>query len=67
MSKKFVAHFSANGATKNVAKMLAEAAGADLYEIKPEVPYTRADREGKLLNGCQSMEGLKSWVDRLDL
>jgi hypothetical protein len=26
-----------------VAKTLTEAAGADLYEIKPEVPYTKAD------------------------
>lgn len=43
MSKKLVAYFSASGVTANVAKSLAKAAGADLYEIKPEVPYTRAD------------------------
>ena len=43
MSKKLVAYFSASGVTANVAKTLAEAADADLYEIKPEVPYTRAD------------------------
>ena len=43
MSKKLVAYFSASGTTAAVAKTLSEAAGADLYEIKPQVPYTRAD------------------------
>ncbi|QEH70482.1 flavodoxin [Cellulosilyticum sp. WCF-2] len=43
MSKKLVAYFSASGVTERVAKRLAEAAEADLYEIKPEVPYTNAD------------------------
>lgn len=44
MSKKIlVAYFSASGTTAGVAKNLAQAAGADLYEIKPEVPYTKAD------------------------
>lgn len=43
MSKKLVAYFSAGGVTAKAADILAEAAGADLYEIKPEVPYTKAD------------------------
>lgn len=43
MSKKLVAFFSASGVTAKVAKTLAEAARADLYEIKPEIPYTRED------------------------
>ena len=43
MSKKLVAYFSASGTTANVAKNLAKAAGADLYEIKPAVPYSKAD------------------------
>ena len=43
MSKILVAYFSASGVTANVAKMLAKAADADLYEIKPEIPYTQAD------------------------
>ncbi len=43
MTKKLVAYFSASGVTAKVAKKLAEAAGADLYEIKPAVPYTSAD------------------------
>ncbi|PWL55655.1 MAG: flavodoxin [Clostridiales bacterium] len=41
--KKLVAYFSASGVTKNAAERLAKAAGADLFEIKPAVPYTRAD------------------------
>ena len=43
MSRTLVAYFSASGVTGNVAKILAEAANAGLYEIKPEVPYTDAD------------------------
>ena len=43
MSKKLVAYFSASGTTAKVAKDLANAAGAELYEIKPAVPYSRAD------------------------
>lgn len=38
-----VAYFSASGNTAKAAKALAKAAGADLYEIKPAVPYTGAD------------------------
>ena len=43
MSKKLVTYFSASGVTRKVAETLAEAAGADLYEIKPQIPYTKAD------------------------
>ena len=43
MRKKLVAYFSASGVTKAVAEHLARAADADLFEIKPETPYTRAD------------------------
>ena len=38
-----VAYFSASGTTKKTAELLAEAAGADLYEITPKVAYTKAD------------------------
>ena len=41
--KTIVAYFSATGTTEAVAKDLAQAAGATLYEIKPEVKYTAAD------------------------
>ena len=43
MSKTLVAYFSASGVTKKMAENLAEAADADLFEIKPETPYTKAD------------------------
>lgn len=43
MSKRLVAYFSASGVTKRAAEIVAEAAGADLYEITPKVRYTDAD------------------------
>ncbi len=43
MSKSLVTYFSAEGTTKQVAKRLAEAIGADLFEIVPVKPYTVAD------------------------
>lgn len=43
MSKLLVAYFSASGVTAKLAKNLASAIGADLYEIKPKTPYTNAD------------------------
>ncbi|WP_270614438.1 flavodoxin [Blautia massiliensis (ex Durand et al. 2017)] len=44
MSKKIlVAYFSASGVTAKAAWKLSEAMGADLYEIKPKVPYSSAD------------------------
>ena len=36
--KALVAYFSASGVTARVAQAVAEAAGADLFEIKPEKP-----------------------------
>ena len=43
MSKKLVAYFSASGVTKRAIERLAKAAGADFFEIRPTVPYIRAD------------------------
>lgn len=44
MSKKIlVAYFSASGTTALTAETLAKTVGADLYEIRPAVPYTDAD------------------------
>lgn len=40
---KLVAYFSASGTTARVARRLANAIGADLFEIAPETPYTSAD------------------------
>ena len=41
--KILTAYFSAGGVTAKLAKDLAAAAGADLFEIRPVEPYTDAD------------------------
>ena len=43
MSKKLVAYFSASGVTASLAKNLAAAIGADLFEIEPVIRYGKAD------------------------
>ena len=43
MSKKLVAYFSATGSTARLAKSLAAAADAALYEIRPAVRYQSGD------------------------
>ena len=43
VSKVLVAYFSAGGVTAKMAKKLADTIGADLFEITPEEPYTKAD------------------------
>ena len=40
---KLVAYFSASGSTAKLAKTLAAATGAALFEIRPAVPYERRD------------------------
>ena len=56
MSKTLVAFFSASGVTRQVAQKLAAAAQADLYEIKPAVPYTQADLNWRDKSSCSSVE-----------
>ncbi len=41
--KALVAYFSASGVTAALAKRLADAINAPVYEIKPAEPYTKAD------------------------
>lgn len=41
--KMLVAYFSCSGVTASAARTLAAATGADVYEIRPAVPYTDAD------------------------
>ncbi|CUP15834.1 flavodoxin [Flavonifractor plautii] len=43
MSKTLIAYFSASGVTARAAREMADAIGADLYEICPAAPYTDAD------------------------
>ena len=54
--KVLVAYFSASGVTKGVAQQLAEVAGADLHEIKPERPYTDADLDWRDKESRSSVE-----------
>ncbi len=56
MSKRLVAYFSASGVTARAAEKLAEAAGADLFEIKPAVPYTSEDLNWNDKNSRSSIE-----------
>lgn len=43
MSSILVAYFSPTGTTKRAAQHIAKALEADLYEIRPETPYTSGD------------------------
>ena len=73
MSKKLVAYFSASGVTAKVAARLASAAGADLFEIVPEQPYTRSDlnymnrnsRSSKEMNDTSCRPAISSKVDNM--
>ena len=56
MSRKLVAYFSATGMTAKVAELIADAAGADVYQIQPEVPYTAADLNWMDKNSRSSVE-----------
>ena len=53
---KLVAYFSATGTTANAAEKLATVAGADIYEIKPEVKYTKPDLNWMDKNSRSSVE-----------
>lgn len=56
MSKALVTYFSASGVTAKLAKRLADGIGADLYEIKPETPYTSADLDWRNKSSRSSVE-----------
>ena len=58
MSRVLIAYFSASGVTAKMAEKLAAVTGADLFEIKPEVPYTKAD-----LNWMNKTEELGKRMD----
>ena len=56
MARKLVAYFSATGVTAKVAELIADAAGADVYQIQPGVPYTAADLNWMDKNSRSSVE-----------
>lgn len=54
--KALVTYFSASGVTAALAKRLAEAVDSPLYEIKPEVPYTKEDLDWRNKQSRSSVE-----------
>ena len=56
MSRKLVAYFSASGVTAKVAERLAESIGADIFEIRPAVPYTQSDLNWRSKESRSSVE-----------
>lgn len=56
MRRTLVAYFSASGVTAKVAENLAEAIGADIFGIEPQIPYTKADLNWKDENSRSSIE-----------
>jgi flavodoxin len=74
MTKALVSYFSASGTTERVAKDLAAATGADLFEIEPVRPYTQADLNWNNKHSRTSIEmddeacrpGIADMVDGMD-
>lgn len=56
MKKTLVAYFSAGGETKKVAEKLSKVVDAELYEIKPAVPYSSRDLNWNDKNSRSSIE-----------
>ena len=56
MNKCLVAYFSCSGKTKKVAESINEIVNGTLYEIKPEVPYTKEDLNWMNKNSRSSVE-----------
>ena len=54
--KKLIAYFSVSGVTKRAAEQLATVTGADLYEIRPEKPYSREDLDWRNKQSRSSLE-----------
>ncbi len=56
MTKKIVTYFSASGITKTLAETMAEALGADIFEITPVEKYTEADLDWRDKNSRSTVE-----------
>ena len=54
--KKLIAYFSASGVTKSAAEQLAAITGVDLYEIRPEMQYSREDLDWRNKQSRSSLE-----------
>lgn len=55
-SDAIVVYFSATGTTKGVAEKIAEAAGADIFELIPAEPYSDADLDWNDKNSRTTIE-----------
>ena len=56
MANTLASYFSASGKTENVARLLAKALGADIFEIEPEIPYKKADLNWMDKNSRSTLE-----------
>lgn len=56
MNKTLVAYFSCTGTTRRAAHALAAAVDADVYEIRPQIPYTPADLDWRNKKSRSSVE-----------
>ena len=73
MGKTLVAYFSASGVTAKIAANLANAIGADIHEIEPEVRYTNDDlnwqnnqsRSSVEMNDRSSRPAIQSHVENM--
>ncbi|MCH4072962.1 flavodoxin [Pseudoramibacter sp.] len=54
--KTLVAFFSATGKTRKIAEMIAKTTKSDVFEIKPEVPYSAEDLDWKNDQSRSSVE-----------
>ena len=74
MANVLVAWFSASGVTAKVAEKLANAIGADAFEIVPDAPYTKEDlnwmnkksRSSVEMNDRSSRPSIKNVVENMD-
>ena len=74
MSKILVTYFSASGVTQNVAQNIADNIGADIFEIKPKVPYIKGDlnwvnpfsRSSREMKDKKSRPEITNTVSKLD-
>ncbi len=66
MGRTLVAYFSASGVTEKLAEKVAKAADADLFEIRPEMPYTKADLNWLNRNSRSSVE-MRDRTSRVDI
>ena len=56
MNKTLVAYFSCTGTTRRAAQALAAAVDADVYYIRPQIPYTPADLDWRNKKSRSSVE-----------